>query len=412
MAQDLRTAPVSPIRHRGQNRLTVAKIRSWDGIDPPELSDGGGLYLQGSAGGQGKHWRLRITLKGKRTMRGLGPWTGSLADARRRAEEIRAAAKEDRDLIAEETAAATPVVDCETFRETFNHYWRHKEPQLKNAKHRQQWLNTMSEYVMPTIGNVPIDDVTPDHIIEILTPIWRKVPETADRVKQRISTVFQAAIFRGVRTKVDPTAGAVKSFLGPAPKAKLKRPALRWQEAPQFVEQLRAGAAHPITRLALEFVILTASRPGEVCGALWSEIDLEEQLWLKPKERMKSGVEHRVPLSTRAMTILREAQRQGGGASVVFPAPRGGIISDSTMSKWMRDGMGLRGEATPHGFRSTFKTWCAENKVCDDLVSEAALAHTDPNAVRAAYHRTDYLDERRGVMERWARYVSGLDWSK
>ncbi len=402
-------------RDRSQKRLSAAQIKAWDGINPPELNDGGGLYLQGSKSGIDRSWRLRITLNGKRTTRGLGSLANcSLAEARRRADEIRTAARDGRDL-AKEEKRGKQTDRRETFREAFDILWKHKKEQLSNGKHQQQWVNTMEDYVMSYIGDMPVDEVRPDDIIAILGPIWNEKPETASRVKQRLSAVFDTAIVRGVRTKANPTTGVTR-ILGSAKKAKSRMPSLDWRDVPQFVDRLHAGTATPSARLALEFLILTATRSKETRGALWSEFDFDDRLWTIPSDRMKTkrvehSAEHRVPLSTRMIAVLEQAKRKCNGSHLVFPGTSGGMLSDSTMSKMMREDMGLRGAGTPHGFRSSFKNWCADNHICRDEVSERALAHKDSNAVRAAYRRTDYLDERRDVMERWGRYVSGLDWS-
>ena len=219
--------------------------------------------------------------------------------------------------------------------------------------------------------------------------------------------MFDSAILRWIRERANPCIG-VTGELGTGHRHVTHYAALPWREVPAFVRYLRGRAAMHATKLVFEFLILTATRSGEARGALWEEIDLERKLWTIPGvnpvtgRRMKSRETHVVPLSDRAAEILQEARGLHDGP-IVFPGTKGQLLSDNTLSKLMRD---TRIAGTPHGFRSAFKDWAAEAGVRDE-VSEAALAHADPNGVRAAYRRTRFLDERVGLMQRWAKLVCG-----
>jgi integrase len=389
-------------RVRAAHRLSavrVAKVK-----EPGLYEDGAGLRLV-VTDKRTKRWALRVTINGRRVERGLGVYPGvSLDAAREQAAELRRAAKQGRDARAEEKQKRRA---SSTFNDAFEAFFSVREPQLYNAKHVQQWRNTMRDYVLPKIGQRAVADITAAEVIDILKPIWFSKAETARRVLQRLKAVFDSAILRGSRERANPCIG-VTGELGTNHRQVTHHAALPWQNVPQFVGDLRRRATMPATKLLFEFLILTAARSGEARGALWQEIDLERRFWTIPgvdpitARRMKSRVSHVVPLSDRIVAILREARRLHDGP-VVFPGTNGQPLSDNTLSKLMRDAA-IAG--TPHGFRSAFKDWCAEHGVRDE-VSEAALAHADPNTVRAAYRRTRFLDERAGLMQKWADFACG-----
>jgi integrase len=263
----------------------------------------------------------------------------------------------------------------------------------------------MKAHVFPAIGKRPVDEITATEVIDILKPIWNTKRETAKRILQRMRVVFEAAIVRGERYKASPTIG-VAAVLG-SRKGKLEHhPAMAYADVPAFVTRLRGLEGWPATRFAFEFLILTAARSGEVRFAAWTEINLDRALWTVPAERMKARVEHVVPLSPRAIAILREARAAYPTSELIFPGTKPGLpLSDMTLTKVLRDA-GLNGKATAHGFRSSFKDWSAEVARVRDEVSEAALAHKIPDKVRAAYLRTRFLDERRKLMHAWAGYLA------
>jgi integrase len=390
-------------RVRALNRLSAVKVAKLK--EPGLYEDGGGLRLIVTEKGT-KRWSLRITIAGRRVERGLGVWpTVTLEEARKKAERFRRAAKEGRDArIEEELAKQRRSV---SFRDAFEQFFEVRRQQLSNGKHVQQWRNTMRDYVFPYIGDRPVAEVTASEVIDLLKPIWFAKPETAARVLQRIKATFDSAILRGTRERANPCIGITRE-LGTDHRKVTHHAALHWKEVPAFVRTLHQRELWPATRLLFEFLILTVARSGEARGALWSEIDFESRTWTIPGSdpitgrRMKAGIPHVVPLSKQALQVLSEARQLHTG-NLIFPSKRGRPLSDSTLSKLMRDA-GVLG--TPHGFRSSFKDWAAEHGVRDE-VSEVALAHADRDKVRAAYKRTRFLQERFGLMEKWADFLYG-----
>ena len=378
---------------------------------PGVYADGGGLSLVVTSTGV-KRWELRVTERGRRRQLGLGLLSDvSLNEARRRAAEIRAAIRDGREVeghrpfdgaLHRRRAATGPT----TFRSAFDAFFELKAPQLSNPKHAAQWLSTMDAYVFPRIGGRSIADIGPAEIIDLLKPIWNEKPETAKRVLQRMRAVFEAAIVRGDRLSASPTTGVAKVLgqrrLGPV----RHHPAMPYRQVPEFVRRLCTLDGWPATRLAFELLILTAARSGEVRLAKHEEFDEVAKLWIVPPERMKARQAHVVPLCPRALAIIAEARRFYPMSEFLFPGTVDRQpLSDMTFTKVLRDA-GFAGSATAHGFRSSFKDWCAEVAKVPDEVSEAALAHTIPGKVRAAYLRTKFLDERRKLMPLWADYVT------
>ena len=286
----------------------------------------------------------------------------------------------------------------------------HKEllPSWKNAKHKQQWINTLETYAFPVIGDCALDSITPALIADVLRPIWLSKPETASRLKQRLHAVIAWGWAHGfcASNPVD-----VVQHLLPKQESKELRtqhqPAMPWREIPEFIaKDLRNGVG--VTRPLLEFLILTATRSGEVRGMLWQEVDIEQAVWVIPKSRMKMKISHRIPLSTRAIEIIKA--QVGHHAELVFPAPRGGELSDMALTSFLRKAEARSDTpdryATAHGFRSSFRDWASENGYARDL-AERALAHAIENKTEAAYHRSDLLEKRRAMMQAWSDYVTG-----
>jgi integrase len=265
----------------------------------------------------------------------------------------------------------------------------------------------METYVFPKIGSIPVADVTTAQVIDVLTPIWFEKPETAKRVLQRLETVFKSATVRGIRERASPCVGVAQE-LGTKHREVKHHAAMPWQNIPAFLANLRSKntRCQPITLLALEFLILTATRSGETRGARWSEFDITEATWTLPKERMKTKKPHRVPLSPRCLLILEEARRLNPESDLAFDARPCRPLSDMTLNKLLRD-RGLN--ATPHGFRSSFKVWCAEAAKVAHEISEAALAHRLPSKVVEAYLRTDFFEERKALMRQWSTYCLSAD---
>ena len=286
----------------------------------------------------------------------------------------------------------------------------HKEllPSWKNAKHKQQWINTLETYAFPVIGDCSLDSITPALIADVLRPIWLSKPETASRLKQRLHAVIAWGWAHGfcASNPVD-----VVQHLLPKQESKELRtqhqPAMPWREIPEFIaKDLRNGVG--VTRPLLEFLILTATRSGEVRGMLWQEVDIERAVWVIPEGRMKMKVPHRIPLSDRAIEIIKA--QTGHHAELVFPAPRGSELSDMVLTSFLRK---IEAQSdtpdrytTAHGFRSSFRDWASENGYARDL-AERALAHAIENKTEAAYHRSDLLEKRRAMMQAWSDYVTG-----
>ena len=325
----------------------------------------------------------------------------SLEGARMEASEIRGAAKRGRDLVEERRLKQSKSV---TFRQCFDAVYAIKCQQLSNKKARLQWRSTMETYVFPVIGDCPAGDVDSDQILQVLRPIWFTKPETARRVLQRMEAVFKSATLRGVRERGSPCIGVTQE-LGCKHRIVVSHPALPYAQVPSFVAHLRKSDCWPETRLAFEWLILTATRSGDTRLASWSEIDEKSRNWTIPAERMKARRSHTVPLSDRCLEILIEARDLHPDEALIFPGTHSGRpLSDMTLTKFMRDA-GV--DAVPHGFRSSFRTWAGEVFKARHEVAEAALAHQLKDKTEAAYIRATYLEERRELMEKWAQFVLG-----
>ena len=392
------------------HRLSATFVRTCK--TPGVYQDGGGLRFRVMPNGS-RVWILRVTHAGQRMDIGLGPLaTLSLANARQKAGAIRQVAADGGNPVGERQtrrrerqpgpALPSPIAARPSFKTCWTAYWALKEPQLSNGKHRDQWVSTMKNYVLPSIGDRLVAEITPADIINMLAPIWRTKEETARRVLQRVDAIFVSAMTRQLRDRANPCAGVARE-LGNRRHDTVHHAALPYQDVGNFVHKMHQRKAPLASRLAFEFLILTATRSGETRGALWSEINRTDRLWTIPAARMKARSEHSIPLSGRAVEILLAVRAAHPDSLLCFPNARGKPFSDMVFTKTLRD-MNLSASATAHGFRTSFKTWAAETGIRDE-VSEAALAHADTNQVRAAYRRTTYLDERRIVMEEWAKIV-------
>lgn len=378
-------------------------------------ADGGGLQLLVKESGA-RSWVYRFMLKGKSRDIGLGPAGPggiSLADARDTATALRLKVKAgidpleerqraDAEAKAKEQAEKVAAITFKTMAET--HIAANKDS-WRNPKHRQQWENTLKSYAYPVIGDLPVAEVDTPHVLQILEPIWREKTETASRLRGRIETVLDSAKARGYRQGENPARwrGHLAQIL-PA-RTKLSRghhKAMPYDAIPAFVKQLQAREA--VAALALEFVILTAARTGEVIAADWSEVDLAKAVWTVPAERMKAGKEHRVPLSARAVEILEETKQLSG--KYLFPGVKRDMLSSMAMAMLLRR---MKQDVTVHGFRSAFRDWAAECTGYSHEVAEMALAHTIGSAVERAYRRGDLFDKRQRLMADWAVYCGSDD---
>lgn len=366
-----------------------------------------GLALQVQPSGA-RSWVLRLSVAGKRREMGMGGFPDvTLADARRRARDEREKVDKGVDPIAERKAAISRLraeqARAFTFKAAALAYIEAHEPGWRNAKHAEQWRNTLAS-TYAVIGSMQVRDVGLPQVLAVLGPIWKTKTETASRLRGRIESVLDWATARGYREGLNPARwkGHLDHLL-PSPGKIVKvghHAAVPVEEVGAFMQAL--GAQQGTGARALEFVILTAARSGEARGATWREIDLDQATWVVPGDRMKAGKEHRVPLSDAALALLRGLPRIAG-SDLVFPAPRGGVLSDMTLVAVTRR---MQVAAVPHGFRSTFRDWCAERTNFAREVAEMALAHTIGDKVEAAYRRGDLFEKRRRMMADWAGFLA------
>jgi len=387
----------------GMGKLTANEVKAALS-KPGTYGDGDGLFLKVAKSG-GASWLVRVQHESKRRDIGLGSAKlVSLASARAKAAEARKAIREDgRDLVAEKRKAK---VDNITFREAARTYHETHKHQWANAKHGDQWLNTMETYAFPSLGSKPVGSVTAGDIITTISEVWTTKPETGRRVRQRICSVLDFAHARGWRATEAPARSLMAGKGLPKQASGKHHPAMPYVDVPAFLTRLRASGG-VWGRLALEFVVLTAARSQEARLAKWNEFDLDNGLWTVPADHMKMRHEHIVPLSPEALAVLRSANAvRLVGTDLVFPGMNGGTMSDMTLLAVLRR---MKEPVTVHGFRSSFRTWVAEQTNFPGEVAEASLAHQNPNEVERAYQRGGLLDKRRKLMEVWGLYCTSHD---
>lgn len=379
-----------------EKALSAAFVRTV--TEPGKYVDGHGLFLKVDASGA-RRWVQRIVIRGKRTEMGLGSYPlVSLTEAREAAFANRKLARVGGDPLAEKRREkAVP-----SFEEAARKVYDLHKPSWRNAKHAAQFISTLETYAFPRMGKTKVSDVTTADVLAVLTPIWLDKAETARRVRQRIGTVMKWAVAKGWRK--DNPADAISQALPKQDKIKAHRKALHYADVAGCIEAVKASGADPSTKLALEFLVLTATRSGEARGARWDEIDMKAGSWTIPASRMKAKRDHVVPLSNRAIAILEEAQKLDAETGLVFPGTKKGKpLSDMTLSKLVKE---LGFDADVHGFRTSFRTWAQERTNYPREVAEAALAHTIKDKAEAAYARSNLFDKRRRMMEGWARFVA------
>jgi integrase len=371
-------------------------------------NDGGGLYLQVSASGA-KSWIFRFMLDGRPREMGLGPvHVVPLAEARKRAAECRRMRLDGIDPIeargAQRAQKRLEAATAMTFEQCARAYIEAHKAGWRNSKHAAQWPSTLATYAYPVFGGLPVQAVDVGLVMKVLEPIWVEKSETASRLRGRIESILDWATTRGHRQGENPARwrGHLENLL--PKKSKVRRvkhhPALPYDEIADFVVELRAQEG--VAARALEFLILAAARTGEVIGARWDEVDLEEKIWVVPGERMKAGREHRVPLSAAAVAVLEQMNEIREGESV-FPGGKKRMpLSNMAMLALLKR-MNRR-NLTGHGFRSSFRDWAAELTNFPHEVAEMALAHTVGDKVEAAYRRGDLFQKRRQLMEAWSRF--------
>ncbi|MEH6566262.1 MAG: integrase arm-type DNA-binding domain-containing protein [Halopseudomonas sp.] len=382
--------------------------------DPGTYEDGDGLRLVIKKTGR-KYWVMRFQLNGKRRDMSLGAYPDvSLKSARSKTAIHRERITNGLDPIsereanreAERAAAATLSAKQTTFDGVAADYIAAHRPGWKNAKHAQQWENTLNTYASPFIGKLSPGDITTEDVLKVLQPIWTTKPETASRVRNRIELVLDAAKARRLREGENPARwrGHLDKLLPKREKVQAVKhhAALPWSELPAFMAKLRK--LDKVTFKAMQMTILTACRTSEVLGATWDEIDLQARVWTVPAERMKMRKEHRVPLADALVEVLEQLPRYDDNPHL-FPGMKAGKpLSNMAMLMGLRHIK--RDDLTMHGFRSTFRDWAGECTPHPRDVCEQALAHSLGNAVEAAYRRGDLFEKRRALMDDWAHYIT------
>ena len=374
-------------------QLTAMRIKGL--TEPGRYGDGDGLMLIVKASGA-KSWMLRVRIEGERRDIGLGSLkVMTLAEARAKAMELRRDVARGINPIAEKKKVVDPVP---TFRDAAQRLHAENKASWKNGKHQDQWINTLTTYAFPIIGDRPVNDIEGPQIRKVLLPIWLSKPETARRVRQRVGAVLDWSYVNGYRASEAPLRSLSKG-LPRQPKDDGHFAAMPYADVPAFIVRLRERVS--VGRVALEALILTAARSGEIRGATWDEVDLEAGLWSMPAERMKMARPHHVPLAPQTLDAFERAKAFSAPCTnLVFPGMRlKQPMSDMTLMKAMRD---FELPYTVHGFRSAFRDWVAEETSYPGEIAEAALAHANSNKVEAAYRRTDFLEKRRALMRNWA----------
>lgn len=421
-----------PKKAKELSALSVAKIK---GNGRHAVGGVNGLHLR--IVNDSRAWVLRVVVgqrfdeNGKQQLHrrdiGLGSYPEvSLAEARAKAHEMKAQIRNGNDPIQQKQdqlqALRTQKLRNRTFRECAQIVIANKSRELKNQKHIAQWSTTLETYIYPTLGDINIGTITKVDIAEVLRPIWIEKNETAKRIRGRIETIFDYAKAMEYFEGDNPAEwkGNLEPILGNLKQVSRPHPSLPYDQVSTFIQHLRQKDG--ISPKALEFAILTACRSGEVFGALWKEIDFKNKIWIIPKERMKADKEHRVPLSQVAIKLLEQLYQETPPQpdDFIFPAPRGGIVSDMSLTtlirrmhelKFKEDGLGYINPkqnriVTTHGFRSTFRDWSADKTDYPREVCEHVLAHKLPDEVEAAYLRGAYLEKRKGLMADWAKFCS------
>ena len=392
------------VRH---NLLSATKVKTL--TTPGTYTDGATLTLRVSKTGN-RRWVQRITIDGKQRNMGLGGYpTVGLAEARERAQENAKAIRQGRDPIKEKRAARERLEDQDcipTFREAAATVIEIYRPTWKSGKAAKQWEGSLNKHVFPVMGDKRISEITTAHVTNVLEPIWTKHEDVSRKLFQRMAAIFRHAVSKGWRTDNPADERATNGL----PKRRRRRnhfPALPYKEVPAALATIRDSNADLNTKLAFEFMVLTAARSGEVRLAQWEEFDLENRVRTVPVSLMKMEREHNIPLSDRAVDILEQARTLTNG-ELVFPTKRSiqkddpRPFSDMAFSVLMKR-LGI--PAVPHGFRSSFKDWASERQQGSDIPSELALAHFPEDKIKGAYARSDLLETRRGLMQNWDHFL-------
>ena len=400
-----------------QKLLTDPAVRAKD-KPPGYYLDGHGLYLQVSASGS-RSWIFRYTLNKKTREMGMGSLDDfSLAEARERTRRYRQILADGHDPIEyrREEKAKLQASQLEanrrgiTFSDCAKEYHETNKDDWKNAKHAAQWINTLSTYAFPKFGDLPVGEVTREHMRAALLPIWKEKAETASRVLQRIRTVINHGAAMGYCDGLDSEAwDQLKKSLPKNSKQRVveHHASCPYSEVGALLLAVSRSTSGDVVKLAFAFIVLTAARSGEVRNAVWEEIDLDARCWTIPKERMKAGREHTVPLSDAAVRVLQAAAKlrksDAQPSGLIFKNLQGHALSDMTFTQLLRR-MGY--DFTMHGFRASFRTWGADIAHYEHEMLEVALSHVVGDATVRAYHRSDMVEKRRKLMDEWAAYLA------
>ena len=353
------------------------------------------LVKRMSNGRHSKSWSQRIRVNGKPVMRGLGSYPAvTLAEARKRALANARMLQEGADPFIKDDGIPTFEQAAESVIGIHAVNWK------DGGKTEKSWQAVLRDYAFPSIGDMQVSSITSQHVMEILLPIWSTKRATAKKLKHRVSAVMAWAMSEGYRT--DNPVMVVGAAL-PKNGVQLKHMrALPYSEVSKAIQMVRKSPSYDVTKLCLEFTVLTACRSGEVRGAQWGEFDLDNATWTIPADRMKMRKQHKVPLSKRCIEILEQIEEMDMDSELVFPSVRGKEFSDNTLSKLLRDNSI---ESTVHGFRSSFRDWAAEKSNAPREISEFCLAHVEGSSAELAYRRTDYFAKRCSIMQNWADYL-------
>ena len=384
-------------------KLTASYVQRLKPTDKNKrYADGDGLSLMVRPNGS-KAWQVRlINADGTKTDKGLGAFPSvRLAEARTLAKARRAA------LVEGQEAPATSTMP--TFKVVAEKYIASSAPTWKHHKTAHDTRRRLEQYAYPVFGDTPVNQIRRAEVLDVLEGIWTDKPAAAKKLRQRVRSVFDYALDREYIDS-NPAAHFTRASLPPTGNGTHFR-ALPYQDVSEALTAISSSSSSLAVRLCFKWLILTASRSGEARGARWQDIDPEAHVWTVPGERMKSGVEHRVPLSHQAMAVLDEAAPLKDDSGLVFPGVKGKLLSDMTLTKVLRDN-GLADKATVHGFRTSFKTWCMETTDTPWAVGEAALAHTLGNSTEQAYARSDLFDRRRELMQQWADFTNEQETDK
>ena len=379
-------------------RLTHAKVKSLTTMGLH--GDGQGLYLRVGRTGS-RAWIQRITTGGRRSDIGLGGWPAvGLAEARVKAAVNKKMVAEGRDILAEKKAqqrqAALP-----TFEQAAVRFYEENVPRWKAGPHTATWLRILEQYAFPQFGHSPIDHVDRHAVLQVLTPIWTTKPAQARRLRQCLRVVFRWGQAHGF-CEINPAGEVIDGALPSMARVTRHMPALPYPQLPEVLATIEQSHGLGATVLCLRFLACTAVRGTEARRAEWSEINWESRTWTIPASHMKTGREHRVPLSDAALGVLEQARQLDQGSGLIFPGRRGKPLSHITLSKFCQDWkLGF----VPHGLRSSFRDWCAEMGKPREL-AEAALSHM-VGGVEGAYFRSDLFDRRRALMQAWGHYLTG-----